>query len=233
MNKKNFRIGILFFIITFTAGSIFALPPYPQDNDAESKIKANWKTGEFIGAKKDGNWGTNVSVEKRVQVVRASIKYIVKTKVDDSVRNYTTYIFYILAANEWIYEKVNFSNYSTEAAPGQEAPSKDEIKKMISAFMEKQDQAYYDSFQFNNSKIKIPVKVTKVMVTDPESKDFPGMITHTFMFDFEAESSNGNKFKISDLIYKISKKDEVKEWDDKPLKNGVRRTSKTKYKNLK
>ncbi len=189
----------LFFFMAFFA---FALAPYPSAETAAADLKANWKIqgeqGTWVSAQKTEDWAKKVIIREKVQVTLAIVKYSVRIEFPFFFRDFNASLAYIYANDEWIYDSIVIGNWVDEQKEGVvELPPAEDVKAMIKEAVEKEAQSFFDAMS-TSTKPVAPVKVAKVLITEPEVKGED----LTYFADIEfTESKSGLFSKPKTFIY--------------------------------
>lgn len=209
----------LLLLVSLTTASYSQTPKFPKDSVVEKDLKARWlENTQVQKVTKKGEWTTKTGIEKGVQVVYASCSYLVKFKKNEFILIHTVGITYVLAANSWIYKSFGVSEVKFEPGKGQENPPRDEVKQMVAKAVENgellDDQNKPLDLKAEPYNMKKSVKVTKVLLTEPEALSDGESYSYNYYCDIEMTDAKGRNAKFTDVYYRISKKaSSQKEWE--------------------
>ncbi len=219
--KKCITIITFCFLAAFiSSGLVFAKQPdFPKDGVVEKDIRGHWSAESQIlniqKDPKDSEWHTQVIVESGVKITRGYINYKIKVKKGGSVNTYSVSVSYYLNDGIWSFKALGIGgDVVSEAREGVTPPEKDEVKQMIKIAIEENKKFDFSGSVFVGT--PVPLKVSKVLVSKPEFKDYGSKFTYIYLFDFDAVDANGKKLNVTDMKFYMSKKSASdREWETK------------------
>lgn len=210
MTKKNLFFSMLILTVFMFSNAAFSVAPYPKDKVVENDMKKNWKVqgeqGTLLSVKKEGEWTTKIIVRDRVKMQAAIIRYSAKVDFKTFIRNFNVDVVYIEHNNKWIFDSNVILDSKDEAKEGQ-GLSRDEAKAIIAAQFEKQPESFLNELSCS-AKIKAPVKVEKVLITEPEIKGN----WNIYYADIIFTDARGTSFTFENMKVDMRKKNE-NEWE--------------------
>lgn len=197
-----------FAVLAFTVAAQAALPAYPADKAVESDMAAHWGTdSKIIEIKKSGDWvNQSVTDENGKKIPQAYLNYDVRSEKDKTIHKTNVSVRYNLVEGAWVFKAAGMGEFTAEARADRQAPPKDEVKQMIKAAVEANKLQDFGSLYFMaKDPLKLPLKVSKVLMTDPKYLDSGATYGFKYVFDVHAEDAKNRKVIVSDMSYTIRK----------------------------
>jgi len=185
-----------------------ALPEYPADKVVEQDLKAHWPAdSKIIELKKAGEWTNQMVInEDGRKVPQPYISYNVRSEKDGTVHKAQASVRYILAEGTWLFKAVGLGEFKAEARADRVAPAKPDVKEMIKKAVEANKFEDFGALYFMaQDPLKVPLKVNKVLITDPEYLDSGDTYGFKYLFDVEVVDAKNRKAVVTDMSYTITK----------------------------
>lgn len=229
MKKSIYLVAFSFILAIITSFALYAkAPAFPTDKQVEKDIRSHWDSKIKILSlqknPKDNEWHTQVITEDGVKITRAYISFIFKDKDGETVKTDKVTVSYYLNDGIWSFKALGFPGETEETVyeirSGVKAPERDEVKNMIKEAIEGNKTFDFSSGIFNG--VAVPLKVSKVLITEPKFKDHKSNFFFEYFFDFEAVDKKGKTIKVTDMKFLIIKKSvSDTEWEAKIVRSYI------------